>query len=85
MQELPLVTLDTTLGELYARGSGEVDERRIAMVLCAANSEIAPTSWLPRNTKYLYQDSTESPGGAHHGGAQHSSDIAVVAEVLRFI
>ncbi len=60
MQELPLVTLDTTLGELYARGSGEVDERRIAMVLCAANSEIAPTSRLPRNTKYLYQDSTFS-------------------------
>ncbi len=29
--------------------------------------------------------SSESPGGAHHGGAQHSSDIAVVAEVLRFI
>ena len=60
MQELPLVTLDTTLGELYDRGSGEVDERRIAMVACVANSEIAPTSRLPRNTKYLYQDSTFS-------------------------
>lgn len=60
MQELPQVTLDTTLGELYARGSGEVDGRRIAMVLCAANSEIAPTSTLARNTKYLYQDSTFS-------------------------
>ena len=31
---------------------------RIAMVLCAADSEIAPTSRLARNTKYLYQDST---------------------------
>lgn len=30
------------------------------MVLCAANAEIAPTSRLPRNTKYLYQDSTFS-------------------------
>lgn len=30
------------------------------MVLCAANSEIAPTSRLARNTKYLYQDSTFS-------------------------
>ena len=30
------------------------------MVACAANSEIAPTSRLPRNTKYLYQDSTFS-------------------------
>jgi hypothetical protein len=27
----------------------------------------------------------ESPGGAHHGGAQHSSDIAVSTEVLRFV
>jgi len=27
----------------------------------------------------------ESPGGAHHGGAQHSSDIAVNTEVLRFV
>ena len=60
MQELPQVTLDTTLGELYAIGSGDVNGRRIAMVLCAANSEIAPTSRIPRNTKYLYQDSTFS-------------------------
>lgn len=60
MQELPQVTLDTTLGELYARGSDEADGRRIAMVLCAANSVIAPTSSLARNTKYLYQDSTFS-------------------------
>jgi len=27
-------------------------------------------------------DVPESPGGAHHGGAQHSSDTAVDAEVL---
>lgn len=60
MHRLPQVTLDTTLGELYARGSGKADESRIAMVLCAANSEIAPTSKLARNTKYLYQDSTFS-------------------------
>lgn len=60
MQELPQVTLDTTLAELYAQGSGEADKKRIAMVLCAANSEIAPTASLARNTKYLYQDSTFS-------------------------
>ena len=60
MQGLPQITLDTTLGELYAQGGREGDERRIAMVLCAANSEIAPTSRLARNTKYLYQDSSFS-------------------------
>ena len=60
MEELSQVTLDTTLAELCARGSGEDHERRIAMALCAANSEIAPTSRLARNTKYLYQDSTFS-------------------------
>ena len=60
MQGLPQVTLDTTLGDLYARGSGKPGESRIAMVLSAANSEIAPTSRLARNTKYLYQDSTFS-------------------------
>lgn len=60
MQKLPQVTLDTTLGELYARSSAEVDARQIAMVLAVANSEIAPTSRLTRNTKYLYQDSTFS-------------------------
>lgn len=60
MQELPQVTLDTTLAELYARGSGKADEKRIAMLLCAANSEVAPTSRLARNTKNLYQDSTFS-------------------------
>lgn len=60
MHRLPQVTLDMTLEELYARGSGKADGSPIAMVLCAANSEIAPTSKLARNTKYLYQDSTFS-------------------------
>ena len=60
MQGIPQVTLDTTLEELYARGSGKADESRIAMVLCAPNPEIVPTSRLARNTKYLCQDSTFS-------------------------
>ena len=60
MQGLPQVTLDTTLEELYARDSGKADKSRIAMVPCAAHAEIAPTSRLARNTKYLYQDSTFS-------------------------
>ena len=60
MQALPEITLNTTLGDLYARGNQEKSNKRIAMVLCAANSEVAPTSRLARNTKYLYQDSTFS-------------------------
>lgn len=57
-QELPQVTLDTTLAELYARGNSKDNKGQIALVLCAANSEIAPSSMLARNTKFLYQDST---------------------------
>ena len=60
MQDLPQVTLDTTLAELYSRGSLTDDEGKLALLLCAANSEVAPTSRLARNTKYLYQDSTFS-------------------------
>ena len=60
MQELPQVTLDTTLAELYNR-DGPVDSQgQLALLLCAANSEVAPTSKLARNKKYLYQDSTFS-------------------------
>ena len=60
MQDLPQVTLDTTLAELYSR-DGPVDSHgQLALLLCAANSEVAPTSKLARNTKFLYQDSTFS-------------------------
>ena len=60
MQELPQVTLDTTLAELYNRGGSVDSHGQLALLLCAANSEVAPTSKLARNTKFLYQDSTFS-------------------------
>ena len=60
MQDLPSVTLDTTLGELYSKSSGADSTDRIALVLSAANSEIDLSAHVPRNRKYLYQDSTFS-------------------------
>jgi len=60
MQELSQITLDTILKELYARDSGKTDRKQVAIVLDAANSEIASTSKFARNTKYLYQNSTFS-------------------------
>lgn len=58
MQYFPQVELDTTLAELCARNKAEGTDKRIAMVLCAPNSEAAPSSKITRNTKYAYQDST---------------------------
>lgn len=60
MLEIPPITLDTTLAELYAKDSTEGEQEQIALVLCAAKSDVAPTSKLARNTKFLYQDSTFS-------------------------
>ena len=60
MLALPQVQLDTTLADLYALGNPERQSRRIAIVLCAASSEVAPTSHLAQNSKFLYQDSTFS-------------------------
>ncbi|KAL8725475.1 MAG: hypothetical protein Q9181_006406 [Wetmoreana brouardii] len=57
-QDLPQITLDTTLAELYDKGNPPCGKERVALLLCCVNSEIAPTSKLGRNTKYLYQEST---------------------------
>ena len=54
MHRLPQVTLDTTLAELYAHGNNEKTQR--AVVLCVINSEIALSSKLPPNVKFLYQE-----------------------------
>ncbi|KAI4120810.1 MAG: hypothetical protein LQ338_006749 [Usnochroma carphineum] len=51
------ISLDTTLAELYDTDSSYDGHQRIGLVLCAASSELAPTSKLARNTKFLYQDS----------------------------
>ena len=60
MHILPPVKLDITLAELYAQDRIPGQDGRIALVLSFTNSEIAPTSTVARNTKYLYQDSTFS-------------------------
>ena len=60
MANIPPVTLDTTLAELYQEDGADDRRSCIAMVLAAASSEVDPTSRLARNRKYLYQDSTFS-------------------------
>ena len=60
MLDLPSVTLDTTLADLYGNGLEQIAVERVALVLCAANSELGSSSHLSRNRKYLYQDSTFS-------------------------
>lgn len=59
MKENLQITLDTTLAELYNR-DGPVDNHGLALLLCVANSEVAPTSKFARNMKFLFQDSTFS-------------------------
>lgn len=75
----PQVTLDTTLAELYARDSSENHGGKIALVLCAANSEISPTLQLTRNSKYLYQDSTFSTIPEHLSTEKHKEIQRLVA------
>ena len=60
MQNIPSVTLDTTLADLYRNGGESGSTDRVALVLSAANSEIDLSAHIPRNRKYLYQDSTFS-------------------------
>ena len=55
MQDLPQVTLDTTLAELYDRGDPERNGGRVALSLSLVSSEFAISSEMARNTKYLYQ------------------------------
>ncbi|KAJ0307892.1 hypothetical protein COL516b_003864 [Colletotrichum fioriniae] len=57
MIDLPPVTLDTTLTDLYRRASPRNADKRIAQVLCLINSGSELNRNVPRNAKYLYQDS----------------------------
>ncbi|KAG7047319.1 solid-state culture specific ATP-grasp domain-containing protein [Colletotrichum scovillei] len=57
MIELPKITLDTTLTDLYRRASPRNADKRIAQVFCLVNSSSELTPNVPRNAKYLYQDS----------------------------
>ncbi|TPX13869.1 uncharacterized protein E0L32_005813 [Thyridium curvatum] len=56
LPELPLITLDTTLSELYRKASPRNAHKNIIQVLCGVNSGLELNSNFPRNAKYLYQD-----------------------------
>ncbi|KAK2053358.1 hypothetical protein LY76DRAFT_609200 [Colletotrichum caudatum] len=56
MPDLPTVTLDTTLADLYRRACPKQADKRIAQVLCGINSCAELSASVPRNAKYLYQD-----------------------------
>ncbi|GJC89615.1 hypothetical protein ColLi_12453 [Colletotrichum liriopes] len=56
MPDLPTITLDTTLADLYRRACPKNADKRIAQVLCGINSCSQLSAKVPRNAKYLYQD-----------------------------
>ena len=56
MVDLPLITLDITLAELYRKASPSNAHKKVAQVLCGVNSSLDLSDDFPRNVKYLYQD-----------------------------
>ncbi|KAK1997003.1 hypothetical protein LX36DRAFT_750042 [Colletotrichum falcatum] len=75
MPGLPTITLDTTLADLYRRACPGSADKRIAQVLCGVSSRAALSANVPRNAKYLYQDTPfntappdESRGGPGEDG-----------------
>ncbi|KAF6825001.1 hypothetical protein CPLU01_10538 [Colletotrichum plurivorum] len=84
MPELPTITLDTTLTELYRRASPRNADKHIAQILCGINSGAELSANVPRNAKYLYQDSpfnsvpVENPSkGRHSGDKEQQQQLAV--------
>lgn len=57
MSDLPTVTLDTTLAELYKLAGPRFGDKNIGQVLCGTNSSMKLSDDFPRNVKFLYQDS----------------------------
>ncbi|KAI9661939.1 MAG: hypothetical protein M1821_009179 [Bathelium mastoideum] len=57
MASLPTITLDTTLTELYQRTSTKSTSKRIGYILTGVSSAFQITPNIPRNAKYIYQDS----------------------------
>ncbi|KAF9870970.1 solid-state culture specific [Colletotrichum karsti] len=83
MTNLPTITLDTTLADLYRRASPKNAHKRIAQVLCGVNSASELSANVPRNAKYLYQDSpfnsisTNKNAGSHVGDKKQQQELAV--------
>ncbi|OLN85235.1 hypothetical protein CCHL11_04389 [Colletotrichum chlorophyti] len=82
MPDLPTITLDTTLADLYRRASPKNAHKRIAQILCGINSGSELSANVPRNAKYLYQDSPfntvpkEGSNGAS-GDKEQQQELAV--------
>ncbi|KAK4170526.1 putative solid-state culture-specific atp-grasp domain protein [Cladorrhinum sp. PSN259] len=55
--QLPTITLDKTLTELYSQADPKNENIRLGMVFCGVNSAIEINPDFPRNAKYPYQDS----------------------------
>ncbi|KAL8723156.1 MAG: hypothetical protein Q9225_000497 [Loekoesia sp. 1 TL-2023] len=58
MLRAPQITLDTTLGQLYAQDGPGERKTHMAVVFGFASSEIALSCKVVENKKYLYQDRT---------------------------
>ncbi|KAI0404392.1 hypothetical protein F4802DRAFT_598092 [Xylaria palmicola] len=65
--DLPTIILDTTLTDLYRRASPKIADKHIAQVMCPVNSAIQLTRDIPRNVKYLYQDSAFNESSREDG------------------
>lgn len=84
MQNLPEVELDITLAELYARDRAPGKDERVALVLSLTSSEVALTSTVARNTKFLYQEGAfnttpEDTSAKRRKEIQHSKAIKYVS------
>ena len=56
MVTLPIVTLDTTIVDLYRSANPKHGNKRIGEVLSGTNSALSLNEDFPRNVKYLYPD-----------------------------
>ncbi|RYP75778.1 hypothetical protein DL770_007345 [Monosporascus sp. CRB-9-2] len=72
--DLPTVTLDATLADLYRRASPKNAHKHIAQVTCPVNSAVQLSVNIPRNTKYLYQDSAFNEVSGEHGPNTSSAE-----------
>jgi hypothetical protein len=62
---LPTITLDATLADLYRTDDAA---KPVTQVMCPVNSAVQLSANIPRNTKYLYQDSAfNEPAGESLG------------------
>ncbi|GAW11966.1 hypothetical protein ANO14919_013200 [Xylariales sp. No.14919] len=80
-RKLPTVTLDATLADLYRRAGPKYAHKRIAQVMGPVHSAIQLTPNIPRNVKYLFQDSAfNEPAredGAFELGAEARRELAI--------